>query len=244
MKKKTLQAALLLTLLGLTMSAASAITQGATESILQIEGNVNHPLSLTLDELTAMPQTTVNADLYCYSNLVTSGNWTGVQLSLLLEAAEYKAAQSIQFHADDGYTVSISLDTALRSDVIIAYEKDNQPLPETLRLVIPGENGNLWISMINAITVSMDKETTDSGSGLSNIEPSLPTPQSSPTPQLIPSPTPQSTSAPSSSPSPSPTTAPVNSETSTPWTTAALAGVMLGVASASLLLYYFKKRKS
>jgi hypothetical protein len=42
----------------------------------------------------------------------------------------------------------------IRSDVIIAYEKDHAPLLETLRLVIPEANGNLWISMITSMNMS------------------------------------------------------------------------------------------
>jgi DMSO/TMAO reductase YedYZ molybdopterin-dependent catalytic subunit len=89
----------------------------------------------------------------------------------------------------------------MREDVIIAYEKDGQPLTETLRLVIPWANGNLWISMITELVVSgangnlWIKMITDSttgtppsGSPSSTPQPSpapnqFPTPQSSPTPQ-------------------------------------------------------------
>ena len=41
----------------------------------------------------------------------------------------------------------------MRPDVIIAYEKDGVPLPETLRLVIPGANGGIWIGLITSITI-------------------------------------------------------------------------------------------
>jgi DMSO/TMAO reductase YedYZ molybdopterin-dependent catalytic subunit len=39
-------------------------------------------------------------------------------------------------------------------DVILAYELNGQPLPETLRLVIPNENGVIkWIALITQICV-------------------------------------------------------------------------------------------
>ena len=41
----------------------------------------------------------------------------------------------------------------MRDDVIIAYEKDGEPLPETTRLVIPGTVGGQWISNITQISL-------------------------------------------------------------------------------------------
>ena len=242
MKKKTRQTPLLLIVFGLLLSAVPAVSHANSDSALQIIGEVNHPVILTLEDLAAMPQTTVNASLYCYGHLITRGNWTGVKLSLLLETAEYKEdAMSVRFDAADDYTVTLLLKNALREDVIVAYEKDGQPLPETLRLVIPGANGNLWISMIESITVSFNSDATEQGpvAPPKPVVPS-PAPQQSTTPQ--PTPTPQST--PSASPSPSPTPAPLSAEASPPeWITAAAVGLVLAIACASLLIC-FKKRHS
>ena len=242
MKKKTLQTPLLLIVFGLLLSGVPTVSLANSDGALQIIGEVNHPIILTLEDLAAMPQTTVNASLYCYGTLITRGNWTGVKLSLLLETAEYEVdAMSVRFDAEDGYTVTLLLKDALREDVIVAYEKDGQPLPETLRLVISGANGNLWISMIVSITVSLNSDATEQAP-VAPPKPVLPspTPQQPTTPQ--PTPTPQST--PPASPSPSPTPPPLSAEASPPeWITAAAAGVALAVACASLLIY-FKKRHS
>jgi DMSO/TMAO reductase YedYZ molybdopterin-dependent catalytic subunit len=241
MKKKTLQTPLLLIIFGLLLSGVPTVSLANPDGALEIIGEVNHPIILTLEELEAMPQTTVNAPLYCYGALVTSGNWTGVKLSLLLELAEYKEdAMSVRFEAEDGYTITLLLKNALREDVIIAYEKNGQPLPETLRLVVPGANGSFWISMIVSITVSTSSDATEQES-LAPPKPVVPspTPQPSATPQ--PTPTPQST--PSASPSPSPTQPPLSAEASPPeWITAAAAGLALAVACASLLIYFKKRR--
>ena len=37
---------------------------------------------------------------------------------------------------------------------MIAYEKDDKPLAEGLRLIVPGANGAAWIAMITSITMS------------------------------------------------------------------------------------------
>ncbi|MCX6644682.1 MAG: molybdopterin-dependent oxidoreductase, partial [Candidatus Bathyarchaeota archaeon] len=79
----------------------------------------------------------------------------GVSLSYLLQQAGVDpAVASIDFLALDGYKVSIPLTFAMQAYVIIAYEKDGLPLSEGLRLVLPGENGNLWIAKITSITMS------------------------------------------------------------------------------------------
>ena len=238
MKKKNFQTCLLLAIFGLMLSlASSTLSLAYTETALEIIGEVNYPISLTLEELIAMPQTTVNAPLYCYGELVTSGDWTGVQLSFLLEMAEYNEnAQSIQFDAEDGYSITILIIEALREDVIIAYEKDGQP--ETLRLVIPGANGNLWISMINRLTLIKDAIATEQApfKPTELVKPS-PTPQQSATPQ----PTPNPQSIPSPSTSSSTATQEKVKAPSLEWVTVATAGLVLALGCASLL-FYFKKR--
>jgi DMSO/TMAO reductase YedYZ molybdopterin-dependent catalytic subunit len=124
-------------------------------SNLLVNGLVQNPLNLTLDELNAMPKTTVNAVLYCvdYPNSpVAQGNWTGVKLSLLLEEAGISSdAVKVAFHATDGYTTDLTIQTAMRQDIIIAYQLNGQPLSERLRLVVPGQWGYKWISGISQI---------------------------------------------------------------------------------------------
>lgn len=240
MKKKSVQTSLMFIMFGLMVSVASNSTLAYPEAELQIIGEVNHPISLTLDELIEMPQTTVNASLYCYGDLVTSGDWTGVQLSLLLEMAEYNEnAQSIQFDAEDGYSITILVTEALREDVIIAYEKDGQPIE--LRLVIPGANGNLWISMIKSLILSKDMAATEPAPFKpSELALPSPTPQQSSTPQPTPKPQP----TPSPTPTSSPSAAPVNAKSSPPeWMPVTVAGLLTALACTSLLLYFKKRRE-
>jgi hypothetical protein len=42
-----------------------------SEWTLTVDGAIDQTLNLTLNDLAAMPKTTVNADLYCFSSLVT-----------------------------------------------------------------------------------------------------------------------------------------------------------------------------
>jgi hypothetical protein len=122
---------------------------------LQVTDVSGNSVYYTYDQLLAMPKTTTSAALYCYGVLKTGGTWGGVSLGYLLEQVSMnQTSYSTSFIAQDGYQVNLPLSFALRPDVIIAYEKDGSPLPEGLRLVLPGENGNLWISMITRISMS------------------------------------------------------------------------------------------
>ncbi len=121
---------------------------------LLVYGSSGQSLSLTFDELVAMPRSTVYVQLHCYGALVDSGNWAGVRLGLLLEKAGLsQEANTVEFRAEDGYTIRLTLSTALREDVIVAYEKDGIPLLEKTRLVIPSANGSEWISRITQVII-------------------------------------------------------------------------------------------
>jgi len=103
-----------------------------------------------------MPKTTVSADLSCYGNLISSGAWGGVKLSDLLDQAGIDSSvATIDFTAQDGYSVSIPINTAMRTDIIVAYDLDGAPLTEILRLVVPEANGNIWIARITSISMSI-----------------------------------------------------------------------------------------
>jgi len=122
---------------------------------LLVNGLVQNPLNLTFNELTTMPRTTINAVLYCVDsprNPLAQGDWTGVRLNLLIEKARVSQdAVKVAFTAEDDYTTDLTLTTAMRNDVILAYERNGEPLPEKLRLVVPGKWGYKWISGVNHI---------------------------------------------------------------------------------------------
>jgi DMSO/TMAO reductase YedYZ molybdopterin-dependent catalytic subunit len=130
---------------------------------VQINNHAGTTIELTYEDLLAMPKTSVFAELYCYGVLVASGEWGGVKLELLLEKAGLdQEVRSVDFVAQDQYRVSVPIEEALRSDLIVAYEKDGAPLSEVLRLVIPGANGNVWIAKIISITASTSESRLES----------------------------------------------------------------------------------
>jgi hypothetical protein len=131
---------------------ATLMSGSVTESewTLVVDGFVQSPLSLSFEDLVAMPATTVYAQLYCVfvpAIPLDEGNWTGVRLGLILEEAGVSPeAVKVAFYADDGFATDLTLTTAMRNDIIVAYEKDGEPLTETLRLVVPCKWGYKWIS--------------------------------------------------------------------------------------------------
>ena len=147
------QIAIILGLLMLLTPIGTALTSSPTTlEIVNLSGT-SHVFSSS--QLLEMPKTVVYAELYCDGALTTYGNWSGVPLShLLTEALATPEVGSLQFAASDGYRVNIPIDLAMQPTVIIAYEKDGQPLVEGLRLIIPGANGAAWIALITSITMN------------------------------------------------------------------------------------------
>ncbi len=249
MKKKIFLTLLLAITLGFVTSMATVPVQSASEWTLTIDGAVSQPTILTLSELKAMPNSTVYAELYCYGVFVTGGNWTGISLSFLLETVELdQSAVSLGFYATDGYGKEIPLTDVLREDVIIAYELNGFPLSETLRLMLPGVNGEYWVAMINHITVSTSsvspiQSATSTGPNLQPSWQQFQTPQPTFTPTLtpVPTPTPQPTPSPfvTSSPSLPPTDSNPEPFPLT-WAVTAVAALIVGGTGATV---YLKKRR-
>jgi hypothetical protein len=187
MNRRLFHISLLAMAFGIVLLSPLTAVFADSQWTLTVSGDVTKPLTLTVADLAAMPTTTEYAELHCYYTLVASGDWTGVRLGLLLEQAGYNLeAVSVEFHASDGYQINLETWIALRDDVIVAYQLNDQALPEVLRLVIPGANGNLWIAMITSITVD------ESPSLISPTNPGpMPTPTPTPPPPQPSTPPPQ-----------------------------------------------------
>jgi DMSO/TMAO reductase YedYZ molybdopterin-dependent catalytic subunit len=190
---------------------------------LTVTGLVEEPLNLNWIEIVDMPRSSVEANLICVDfpgQILMQGNWTGVKLRTLLGKAEpLPSAIKVGFYAADGYSTDLTVGTAMRDDIILAYELDGFPLND-LRLVVPGKWGYKWISQLTEITLvdydflgRWESAGYSDEADISEFEPtpddlksSLPDPVSTPPPTTTPSP----------SPSQPPTTSPTPLDTSTP----------------------------
>jgi DMSO/TMAO reductase YedYZ molybdopterin-dependent catalytic subunit len=138
---------------------------------LIVDGNVTQPLSLSLEELTQYQPTTIMATLECHypmgpNLLVGNAYWTGVPLKTIIQQANPSPeAQSIIFHALDGYSMGpFSLDVLLqRDDFLLAYNMNGQTLPLVqgypLKLVLPGVAGFQNARWLDRIEISASNPT-------------------------------------------------------------------------------------
>jgi hypothetical protein len=195
-------------------STDTGINPAVQEWRLIVTGLVDNPLNLSLAEIVAMFKTTVNAALVCVDaprTVLMEGNWTGIKLRLLLEEAEISAAAiKVGFHAADGYSTDLTVETALHDDIILAYEKDAEPLND-LRLVVPGKWGYKWISRVTVIEL-VDYNFLgrwESQGYPDEADITLGAPRARDVQSLVPVPSP--TPTPTTSPSPSPSQPPVAS---------------------------------
>jgi DMSO/TMAO reductase YedYZ molybdopterin-dependent catalytic subunit len=107
---------------------------------LTVDGLVEQPLSLSLDELKAMPARTQITQHNCDEGWTAIGQWTGVPLAHVLRMAALKPeARYVVFHCLDEmvrtrdrsgfYYESIDLFDAFHAQTILAYEMNGKALP-------------------------------------------------------------------------------------------------------------------
>lgn len=131
---------------------------------LEVSGQVDNPLSLTYDEIRALPSIEQYATLACISNevggdLIGTALWRGVQLKEMLSLAGLKqGVVDVVLRARDDYTDSIPLARAMAEGTLLVYEMNGEPLTSEhgfpVRLLVPGIYGmkNVkWITRIEAI---------------------------------------------------------------------------------------------
>ena len=111
---------------------------------LMVTGLVETPLSLSLDELKAMPSRTQITRHDCVEGWSCIGKWKGVPLGHILDQAGptaeakyvvFRCFDSMDAPSLDGtdtrYYESIDLDEAHHAQTILAYDLNDQPLPVT-----------------------------------------------------------------------------------------------------------------
>ncbi len=131
---------------------------------LDVQGQVDHPLHLSLDDIRALPSVVEMRTLMCISNVsggdaIGNAIWRGVKLrDLLLSAGIQASAREIRLESFDGYDTSIPIALALDDHSLLVYEMNNVPLPQDhgapLRCLFPGRYGQKqpkWIRTITAI---------------------------------------------------------------------------------------------
>ena len=138
---------------------------------LSITGQVNSPLTLTLEQLLALPSIERRIALTCVSNdvggdLVGTALWQGVRLTDVLAKVDVQDGADLVLGVSvDGFTAGFPRSIlADGRDAMIAYAMNGEPLPVRhgfpARLVVPGLYGYVsatkWLREIRLTTLAAD----------------------------------------------------------------------------------------
>jgi DMSO/TMAO reductase YedYZ molybdopterin-dependent catalytic subunit len=154
---------------------------------ISIEGMVDKPLTLGVDDLRAFREVSVTAVLECSGNgrslmvphvpggqwghgAMGQATWTGARLADVLAKAGVGAqAAHVQVSGADrppkptvpAFVRSIPLARALDPSTLIAYRMNGEPLPHAhgapFRLVVPGWAGDHWMKWLTHVRVQAEE---------------------------------------------------------------------------------------
>ena len=156
---------------------------------LTVHGHVNQTLSLSLNDILALPRVELVAINQCSGNsrgyfqprvpggewshgAMGNARWTGVRLKDVLDRAGVKAgAIQVRFNGMDEPVVpdapdfmkSLDIDHARDGEAMLAYAMNGEQLPLLngfpLRLIVPGWYSTYWVKMLNDIEVLDQPDT-------------------------------------------------------------------------------------
>lgn len=151
---------------------------------LVVHGNVEKPISLSLDDLKKFEKISFTAVIQCAGNgrsffeppifggqwlngAMGNVTWGGVRLKDVLKSAGlktgsleivFKGLDKAALPATPGFLKSLQVDKALEDDIMIAYEMNGQELPMLngfpVRLVVPGWYATYWVKSLSDIEVT------------------------------------------------------------------------------------------
>jgi sulfite oxidase len=153
---------------------------------LHLEGMVQKPRDLSMDQLHKLPNAKTPAVLQCAGNgralfrpklagaqwergAVGHALWRGVRLSDVLEHVGADAGARFVTFLPGDHPMAVAVPKFLRSipiekareDVLLAWEMNGAPLPllhgAPLRAVVPGWTGNHWVKWLRGLRIS-DRE--------------------------------------------------------------------------------------
>lgn len=156
---------------------------GAAGWSLQVEGEVDKPVSLTVADLRALPAVTTTVTLECAGNgraffapavagiqwkkgAVGTARWTGARMAdVLARAGARPTTRFVHMSGADRplgtmppFVRQVPIEKAIHPDTVIAYEMNGQPIPPVhgapLRAIIPGWEGAYSMKWLNRLQLS------------------------------------------------------------------------------------------
>ena len=128
---------------------------------LKVDGLVSQTASFTLLDLAEYPRAEKLVTIRCVAGWSVKALWEGISLTELLAVVQpLPQANTVIFHAADGYTTSLPLDFVLDRNLIIADQIDGITLPPArgfpFQLVAEEKFGYKWIRWLTQIELSDD----------------------------------------------------------------------------------------
>ncbi len=130
---------------------------------LDIVGNVEHPFSLTYDQLLDLDAVEEVRTLECISNpvggdLMSTAVWTGTRLKDLLDRAVLKPnSYDVVLTSVDGYSDSFPVAKAMEPDTLVAYLMNGKTVPQEhgypARVLVPNIYGMKNVKWVREIRV-------------------------------------------------------------------------------------------
>ncbi|MEO5889822.1 MAG: sulfite oxidase-like oxidoreductase [Ferruginibacter sp.] len=124
---------------------------------LTIDGAVENPVNLDWEDFLALPQSEDVSDFHCVTTWSKLNmKWKGVRLIDLAALVQPQdKASHIMCYGYDDYTTNVSLEEALKPDVLLVHTIDDKPLPKEhggpVRMITPqlyAWKGSKWINRI------------------------------------------------------------------------------------------------
>lgn len=124
---------------------------------LEITGLCANPFKLNFEQFLQLPQITDQSDFHCVTGWSQFDfKWVGVQLSELAKLAKLSAeARFVWFESYDNYTTNLTMEEALKPDVLLVHTANEKPLAKEhggpVRVITPqlwAWKGAKWIRKI------------------------------------------------------------------------------------------------
>jgi DMSO/TMAO reductase YedYZ molybdopterin-dependent catalytic subunit len=131
--------------------------------VLRVDGLVSQAATWTLPELAEFARAGKLVTIHCVEGWSVKALWEGIPLTALFDRVQPAAeANTVIFHAADGYTTSLPLDFIFDRNLIIADHINGIVLPPAngfpFQLVAEDKWGYKWIRWLTRIELSNDPD--------------------------------------------------------------------------------------
>jgi DMSO/TMAO reductase YedYZ molybdopterin-dependent catalytic subunit len=134
-----------------------------SDYMLAVNGLVENPKNFAYEEVIAFPRYSKVVTLFCTEGWDATILWEGIKIEdLLAEVGVKDSANTVIFHAYDGYTSSLPLDFITDNDILLAYKMNGVVIPPErgfpFQVVAEDKWGYKWVKWVTGIELSDDPD--------------------------------------------------------------------------------------